>query len=164
MVRLEGRPSNDTPQWKIYRSPVSFTSQKPPEDKKGAWSPTPHLTLSCMRCRKMWLKSNPYSKMHWSINVLVVFFFFFLLATSRMACADPTSLIKDWPVPPAFEAWSPNHWTTSEVPKGLILRQNRLYPVGEQGPWAVSPSHQPPRIWEISSIQCCGSYCPDMSG
>lgn len=61
-----------------------------------------------------------------------------------MACADPTSWTMTDPVPPASEAFrAPNPLTTSEVPKGLILRQEwDLYPVGEQGPWA--DSFEPP--------------------
>lgn len=128
--------------------------------QKAVWSLTPASDPFLHAMEKMWLKSNPYSKMHWSIKV----FFFFFFWPLCMACGTLVPWSRTDPVPPAFEAWTPNHWTTNEVSEGLLLRQNRLDPVGDQGPWGISPAASYLGIWEVSSIQCCGFYCPDMRG
>ena len=45
-------------------------------------------------------------------NFLSFFFFFGCAAACRILVPQPGIE----PVPPAVEAWSPNHWTTREVP------------------------------------------------
>ena len=128
--------------------------------QKAVWSLTPVADPFLYKMQKMWLlKSNPHNEMHWRIKFSFCFFW-----PLHVACGILVPWSRIDPVPPAFEAWTPNHWTTSEVPEGLTLRQNRLDPVGEQGPWGVSPATSHLGIWEISSIQCCGSYCPDIRG
>lgn len=75
--------------------------------QKAVWSLTPASDPFLHAMEKMWLKSNPYSKMHWSIKVFFFFFFFW-----PRGMRDLTSLTGVEPIRPALEgniltSWQP---------------------------------------------------------
>ena len=54
-------------------------------------------------------------------GLMFLFLFFFLPHCTACRILVPRPGIE--PVPSAVEAWSLNHWTTREVPKGLCLNE-----------------------------------------
>ena len=68
-----------------------------------------------LKTLKSYYKNHPYG--------LFFFFFFLFLAVPRGMWDLPQPGIE--PVPPALGAWSHNHWTTREVPYGLLNVHDR---------------------------------------
>ena len=56
------------------------------------------------------------------IFVLLLSFFFFLAVQSGLS--DLSSLNRDQTVPPAVEAWSPNHWAARELPVPVLTSES----------------------------------------
>ena len=57
-----------------------------------------------------------------------IFFFFFALLHSTV-CGILVLRPETEPVPPAVEAWSPNHWTTGEFPLTGYFKQDYANPL-----------------------------------